>query len=479
MNKINIFFVSLLLFLGTDILAKVTLPSLISDNMVLQQQSDVALWGTAQPGSKVIVKAGWSKDRFSAQADNQTGKWILSLPTPKAGGPYDIKISDGEPIILKNVLIGEVWFCSGQSNMEMPMRGYCGQPARGAADYLAFANPSRQIRICKIERKAATKEMDTCVGSWQTNNPNAIANVSATAYFFADALQKALGIPVGILVSSWGGSNIEAWIKRDILEKDFPEFNLEHIDKNLIGERPYQQPCLLYYGQLAPLVPYTFKGMIWYQGEANRSRYEQYIRLQSAYVKMMRELFRMPEAPFYFVQIAPYSYGNPDDFLNGYFNEAQQKTLSIIPNSGMAVTCDIGEYGTIHPASKQEVGKRLAFLALSHNYGNSALEADAPAYKSVSFKAGKAFVRFKVGPKGLSPMGTDIHGFELAGEDKVFRPAVGRLSSDCTVIEVTSPDVASPVAVRYCFRNWCKGELYNSYGIPASPFRTDNWEYTK
>jgi sialate O-acetylesterase len=190
---------------------------------------------------------------------------------------------------------------------------------------------------------------------------------------------------------------------------------------------------------------------------------------------MMREIFDVPDAPFYFVQIAPYTYDNGRKFHNGYFNEAQQKTLAIIPHSGMVVTCDIGEYGTIHPCHKQQVGERLAMLALKHDYGLSFIEADSPTYESVAFRDGKSYVKFNVGKLGLSPMGADISGFEVAGSDKIFHPASGRLYRSNNIIEVTCADVTDPVAVRYCFRNWCLGGLYNNYGIPAAPFRTDSW----
>ena len=235
----------------------------------------------------------------------------------------------------------------------------------------------------------------------------------------------------------------------------------------------YQTPCTLFNGQVAPLIPFTFKGMIWYQGETNRGRPEQYIRLQKEYVEMMRRLFKNPDAPFYFVQIAPYPYSAPNDWTSGYFCEAQRKSLDVIPHSGMAATLDVGEYGTIHPCKKKEVGNRLAYLALVNDYGMKGVFADSPAYESVKFEDGKAIVQFKVDHRLLSPIDTDLTGFEIAGEDKVFHPATGRVSGK-TVI-VSNPDVPKPVAVRYCFRNWGVGTLFNNYGIPAGPFRTDDW----
>ena len=455
--------------------ARVSLPSVISDNMVLQQQTRAAIWGTAAPGSTVTVSASWSKARVKTVADPDSGKWLVRIDTPSAGGPYEITVSDGQPVTLKNVLIGEVWFCSGQSNMEMPVKGYNSQPVRNGTEYIVSARPSRPIRICNIERKASRTPLEESRGSWEEHTPATVAVTSATAYFFAETLQSATDVPVGIIVSSWGGCKIEAFMDRQTISTGFPDYDLAYLDNPDIEVKAISVPCMLFNGQVAPLVPYTFKGMIWYQGESNRFKPERYIRLQEAYVRMMRDRFEVPDAPFYFAQIAPYRYEDPRNCELGYFNEAQQKTLSVIPHSGMAVLCDIGEFGTIHPCEKQKVGQRLAYLALCHDYGWDMIEADAPTYKSVEFRDGKAYVTLEAG--ALSPMGTDLGGFEVAGADKVFHPAVGRLwhKGNCT-IEVTCPEVAEPVAVRYCFRDWSAGSVYNNYGIPAAPFRTDDWD---
>lgn len=470
----RIILLAALLVAGATLQAKVTLPSVISDNMVLQQQTDAAIFGYADPGKKVTVKPSWSKTKYAATADSETGKWLVRVATPAAGGPYEITISDGEAVTLKNVLIGEVWFCSGQSNMEMPMKGYGSQPAKGAVDYILSAKASRPIRVCNIERKSSKTPLTESKGSWQENTPDAVAQTSATAYYFAEQIQRVIDIPVGIIVSCWGGSSIETWIGREYIEKEFPEFSLDHLTPEGAIKRDNHDPCLCFNGQVAPLVPYTFKGMIWYQGETNRGRHDQYIRLQDAYTRFMRETFCVPEAPFYFVQIAPYPYDAPNDFCSGYFYEAQQKSLDVIAHSGMAVTCDVGEYGTIHPCQKEAVGHRLAYLALQNDYGCTAIKAVAPTYNSVEFKDGKALVKFNVDADGLSPRGVDFPGFEIAGADKVFHPAVARLAKS-NLVSVYSPDVPEPVAVRYCFRNWCVGGLYNNYGIPAAPFRTDDW----
>jgi len=473
MKKILII-ASLLMLTGIGMQAKVTLPSVISDNMVLQQQTEAAIWGTTDSGKKVTVTTGWDGAAYTARPD-KSGKWLLRVKTPAAGGPYTITISDGETLTLNNVLIGEVWFCSGQSNMEMPVKGYMSQPAKGAAEVLANAKASRQLRICNIRQKSSTTVLETTEGSWCENTPENVAVTSATAYFFADALQKAIDVPVGILVTSWGGSSIETWMTRELIAAEFPELELGHLDGSKPVKIENQDPCLLFNGQVAPLIPFTFKGMIWYQGETNRGRNEQYTRLQTAYVKMMRELFCVPEAPFYFVQIAPFNYDNPRKFESGYFCEAQANSLKTIPHSGMAVTCDTGEQFCIHPCEKQVVGKRLAYLALTHDYGNKAIAADAPTYEKMEVKEGKAYLTFTADEMGLAPLGADLTGFEIAGSDRVFKPATGRILWGKLVV-VSSEEVPEPAAVRYCFRNWCKGNLYNNYGIPAGPFRTDGWD---
>ena len=471
------FFLSAIaLFAACAVYAKITLPPVIGDNMVLQQQTSAAIFGKAEPGKTVTVKTSWNRKKVSTTADTQTGKWLVRVQTPEAGGPYEITISDGEKITLHDVLIGEVWFASGQSNMEMPMKGYGAQPAKDGTKYIVSAKASRPIRICNIKRQSSVTVMDNCEGSWGKNDPNTVAETSATAYFFADALQNALDIPVGIIVSSWGGSSIETWIKQEVIEKDYPEFDLGHLKGTKAVKHKYHQPSLLYNGQVAPLIPFTFKGIIWYQGEQNRPNPDQYVRLQRSYVQMMREDFCVPEAPFYCVQIAPYPYDNGRKTHSGYFCEAQQKSVQGLKHAGYVTTTDIGEYGTIHPCHKQEVGQRLAWLALRNDYGMTAIEAYAPYYKIVQFHDGKGFVQMKVDGLGLSPMGTDIPGFEIAGPDRKFVPAKARLDSRHNdVVVVWSEIVPEPVAVRYCWRNWSVGGLYNNFGIPAGPFRTDDW----
>ena len=478
MKKI-ITLIALVLIGASGLKAKVTLPSFISDNMVLQQNADAAIWGWTTNGEKVTVSTTWTGVKFTAIPDKD-GKWMVRIQTPAAGGPYKIYISEGDKndkVELNNILIGEVWFCSGQSNMEMPVKGFNAQPVKGSSDFIMGANPKTQIRMCTIKRNGALKPVTESQGSWTENTPEAVAETSAAAYFFAVKLNEALGIPIGILITDWGGSTIETWLDRQTVSERFKgEFDLGFLDGTELPKNIMHTPCTLFNGQVAPLIPFTFKGMIWYQGESNRGRNEQYIRLQKEYVTMMRNLFQNPDAPFYFVQIAPYPYGNPDAWDSGYFCEAQAKSLDVIPRSGMITTLDIGEYGTIHPCQKKEIGFRLAYLALNNDYGVKGINPVAPTYKSVKFENGNAVVTLDTHDgMGLSPANVELDGFEIAGADKVFHPAKGIVTGWNNQVVVSCPDVPEPVAVRYCFRNWGVGTLFNNYGIPAGPFRTDDW----
>lgn len=468
--------IALLLFSAAGLSAKVTLPPVLGDNMVLQQKTRVALWGQAT-GKKLSITTSWSKEKTVVTPDAD-GKWFVRIPTPSAGGPYTISFNDGEKLTLENVLVGEVWYCGGQSNMEMPVRGFEGQPVEHGTDFIAAANPRVPIRICKVENVKSCVPMQNSKVSWVENRPEEVAFVSAAAYFFACKLYEVLNVPIGIMSVDWGGSAIEAWLPRELLEKEFPgEFNTAILDttEDAYSLKNDGNPCILWNGMVSSLVPFTFKGMLWYQGETNRGRPEQYTRLQVAYVKMMRERFQNPDAPFYFVQIAPYPYGQYGRlFTSGYFYEAQQKTLSLIPNSAMVTTTDIGSFYTIHPPKKLEVGKRLAYLALVKEYGIKGFNPIGPSYESVRFEGDKALVSFTTDKLGLSPRKTPLGGFELAGEDRVFHPASAEAEKN--VVTVSCEEVPHPVAVRYCFRNWAEGSLFNVYGIPAAPFRTDDWD---
>ena len=455
--------------------AKITLPALFGDNMVLQQQTEARFWGTASPGRKVVIRPSWSKQSVTTTADRD-GRWQADVATPEAGGPHTIELSDGESLTLRNVLIGEVWLCSGQSNMEMPVRGFNYQPVEGSTDVIVQAKASTPIRICNVQRATSRTPLDGCKAQWQENTPEAVAGASATAYYFARNIQQALDIPVGIIITCWGGTPVEAWMDRETMSA-FPEFDLSFLDGNDPINRPQNRPTMLYNAMIAPLVPYTIKGFLWYQGEANRLKPDQYRQLMPAFVGMLRERWGKEDLPFYYVQIAPFGYGNPD--LTGgsaLLREAQMRNLEEIPASGMAVTMDIGDKGCIHPSRKAQVGQRLALLALANDYGMKGFEANAPIYESMTVEGNRACLTFRTGTSTLAPMGRELAGFEVAGADRIFHPATAKIEQGKGRLIVTSDEVETPVAVRYAFRNYAEASLFNTCGIPAPSFRTDDWE---
>ncbi len=452
--------------------AKVSLPNIFGDNMVLQRNTEVKIWGTAEAGKTVVISPSWDKTTVKVKADAD-GKWSASVRTGEAGGPYEITISDGEKLVLGNVLLGEVWLCSGQSNMEMPMKGYNNQPVENSIEYIIKAKPATPIRMCNVTKTAEFTPQNDVQVSWKEHTPEAVADISATAYFFAEYLQKIINVPVGIIVSSWGGSSIEAWMDKETLSA-FPDVKMPATDKKEDIKRPHQTPTMLYNGMLAPIMPYTIKGMIWYQGCSNRGRAQAYRKLQPAFVSMLREQWGCGEFPFYYVQIAPYGYEGADGTGAAYLREAQMMNVAEIPNSGMAVTMDIGNAGCIHPAQKLEVGHRLAYMALADNYGVQGFDSRSPIYKSVEFNGNEAIITFEAGEKGIAPLGKELVGFEVAGSDKVFHKASAKIISRFQV-KVTCEEVPEPAAVRYAFRNVPAVSLTGRFDLPASPFRTDNW----
>ena len=456
--------------------AKVELPSVFADNMVLQQQTKAALWGKAKPNSKVVITSTWSKAKTVVTSDD-SGKWFTHIETPAAGGPYEMTFNDGEKVTLKNILIGEVWICSGQSNMAQPMKGYMGQPTAQAADYITEARPEIPIRSCNLENHLSLTAQDECPAKWYTHNPVGVAEASAAAYFFAQKIYRQLRVPVGIINVSWGGTPIEAWMNPEVLKSKFSdEVNIKHLHNMQLPETdPQEAAGVLYNGMLHSVIPFTAKGFLWYQGCHNRCEHELYKKLQPAFVEMLREEWKNENMPFYFTQVAPFKYEDPDARDTGYMMWAQAQTLEMIPNSGMATTHDTGEFDCIHPSNKKAVGDRLAFLALTKDYGMEGIDAEAPMPTNFTFKEGAAFVTFNCGEMGLAPINVELEGFELAGEDQIFYPATAMIESDTISIKVTSPEVANPVAVRYGMKNWSRATLFNNFGIPASPFRSDNW----
>ncbi|HEY4289430.1 MAG TPA: sialate O-acetylesterase [Puia sp.] len=466
-NRIWLFFV-LMTVCSLSAWAEVELPAVIADSMVLQQKAEVALWGTAKSRSKVTVIPSWSNKPYSVISDAD-GKWRVLVTTPAAGGPYTISFDDGKKRVLKNILIGEVWICSGQSNMEMPVKGFINQPVLHSGEILMDSrNP--QIRLFRLERALSRKPGSNCKAtSWEEAGPMSVKEFSAVGYQYAKILQEKLKVPVGMIMTTWGGTVIEAWMNKHSLAA-FPDIKvLTETDTTKINKN---EPAVLFNAMINPLVGYGIKGVIWYQGEQNRVNPQIYDRLMAGMVKEWREIWKCGDWPFYYVQIASYGY---NDKLGpaAPLREAQQKALSEIPHSGMAVSIDAGEEKSIHPANKTVISQRLAYWALANTYEWVGLPYASPFFKSMKIRRDTVMVALDNVVNGLTSFGKPIEAFELAGEDKRFFPARARIVS--RGIQLLSDSVKMPVAVRYAYKDWVKAELYNTEGLPVAPFRTDSW----
>lgn len=463
----------------------VRLPAVISNNMVLQQQSDVALWGWAKPNEEVTIVGSWNPDGEMHTRADKEGKWNVRIKTPKAGGRHSLVFAGENTITVENVLVGEVWFCSGQSNMNFPVYA-----VENAEEELARADHP-EIRVFKVARKVAGEPQDDCNGRWIECSPESVREFSAVAYFFGRELNMKLRVSIGLVQSSWGGTAVESWMPREILEADekfvpvLKRFErdeksyaerLDTHEKNPEGKPPIDpqrdpnRPAGLYNGMVAPVIPFTIKGFIWYQGESNVSRAYQYRTLFPAMVGAWRERWGLGDLPFYYVQIAPYRYANR---VSPELREAQLMALSLIPNSGMVVTMDIGNPDDIHPKNKREVGRRLALWALSKDYRMDGVVFSGPLYKSMKVEDSAIRVCFNHVGSGLMARGGALTHFTIAGEDQVFVDAKAVIQGDCIV--VSSSAVRHPVAIRYGWADEAEPNLFNRGGLPASPFRTDQW----
>lgn len=448
--------------------------------MVLQQQTEVKIWGQANSNASVRIITSWNKMVYTLLAD-KGGNWETKISTPIAGGPYKISITDNQELVLDNILIGEVWFCSGQSNMEMPMKGFNRQPVKGTNNIIARANPKTPIRMFSTDFKDgellqqySKQPQKDCKGEWYENNSENVANISATAYFFAKYLQEVLEVPVGIIISSRGGSKVEPWMSREAITP-FNEIDLSILDNTNEIKNVNTTPCVLFNSKIAPLTKYTIKGFLWYQGESNRTNAAAYAQLMPAFVKDLRTKWNIGEFPFYFVEIAPFNYEGADSTSAARLREVQLQNMKDIPKSGMVTTLDIGNPNFIHPVDKETVGTRLAWWALADTYGRKGFGYKPTFYKSMEIVEQKIYINFENAKNGISPMWTDLKGFEIAGSDKIFYPAKAEIETKTTRLAVSSPQVSKPVAVRYAYKNYSEASIFNVFGIPVVAFRTDGW----
>jgi sialate O-acetylesterase len=450
--------------------AKVRLPQFISDNMVLQQQSECNIWGWAEPGKWVSISTSWDKKSHNVMA-NKDGRFEMKVKTPEAGGPYFIGFKDGDYVQVSNVMIGEVWLCSGQSNMEMLMKGYKGQPVEGATEELLQCGDSL-LRLFYAGHQTTLEPQNDINGSWKRADAEAVRNFSATAYFFGKSLRQTLGVPVGLICTAFGGSACEAWMKSEWLQA-FPQVQ-QTITEDDVKKLQQRCPTALYNGQLAPFIGYAIRGAIWYQGEDNVPRYDYYATLLKTMVEGWRQVWRQGDFPFYYCQIAPFDYEVIDwaKYNSAFLREQQLKAETMISNARMAVVMDTGLKSVIHPRKKRQAGQRLALLALANTYGVKGLP-DFATYSSVEFKGDTAIVAFDRSKEWVYfEHGSTSQNFEVAGADRVFHPAEAWVSRNR--VYVRSDEVKQPVAVRYAFRDWVVGDLMHD-GLPVSSFRTDNW----
>jgi sialate O-acetylesterase len=466
-------------------LGQIKLPALIGDNMVLQQQSRAPLWGWADPGTTVTVQGSWDTKAVARAKAGEDGKWMVRVKTPAAGGPYEVTITGKQTTVLHNVLIGEVWVCSGQSNMEMPLSGWSGAPLLHSTEEINAARYP-QIHLFTVKRNIAFQPQQDCDGQWAECTPETAASFSATAYFFGRQLYEKLHVPIGLIHSSWGGTVAEAWTSESALRKlgDFDQAlnradslapHVDQIrqqhqqDKNSrsVVDNP-NTVTVLYNGMIAPLIPFSIRGAIWYQGEANVGRAQQYERLFPTMIADWRHRWQEGNFPFYFVQIAPYPYGG-DSTKAAALRDAQRKSLHV-PHTGMVVTLDIGNPKNIHPANKQEVGRRLSLWALANTYGLKDIVYSGPLYAGMKINGSTIRVSFDHADGGLMAKGGTLGHFEIAGADGHFVPAQAHIAGQQVIVQAQG--ITAPKAVRYGWSDTAEPHLFNQAGLPASSFST-------
>ncbi len=467
----------------TGVQAKVRLPHILGDNMILQQNTEANLWGWDKPGVQVSVTTSWSSEKYSTKT-SKDGKWSVKIQTPKASyTPLSITFDDGEKATLSNILAGEVWVCAGQSNMEMPVKGFGNCPVKDYNKVVVEANNYKGIHYVKIPSVMSMKPLDDANCEWKEVNPETVGEASATGYFFAQVINKAQDVPVGLVMANKGGSRVESWLDRDYLKKNTKE-DLDSIRMAKKFEWDYLRPLVWGNGTFHPILNYTVKGIIYYQGCSNvGDPAGQYTKRLTDLVAQWRRDFKQSDLPFYFVEIAPYHYDNVNGDQGARLREQQFKASKTIPNSGIISTNDCVypyEKEQIHPCQKQKVGERLGFMALNKTYGMKNVVGECMTFKEMKVVGDTVKVHFD-NEFGAYNRFEGIEGFEVAGDDKVFHKATAKHFwqpgsdswNECII--VTSPGVKKPVALRYCFKNFQLGNLANAGGLPLFPFRTDNW----
>ena len=485
-------------FLGIQALE---LPEIIGNDMMLQQQTQARLWGWAKGGSTVEVTTSWDTRTYRATADRQTGRWELQVNTPAAS--FDAQSltvrGDGQSVTIGNILIGEVWFCSGQSNMEMPLKGFWNCPVRGANEEIALSGRYRRsIRVATIAKKDALEPQDRVPGGWKVCEPQNAADFSACGYFFAQTLTDILGVPVGIINCSWGGSCVEGWLPKEVL-LTYPD-GLTPMD-----DQDYHRKMVMFNGMLHPLAGYTVKGFLWNQGESNVGREKEYVERFKTMTRLWRKMWRQGNdpLPIYTVELPGYSYDNIEGTNAADFRAAQHQIARELENSGCVSTNDLilpYEAEQIHGCRKKEIGQRLAYMAATRDYGIQGIHAEAPEFqrmktievadKDMKVVAGTAVAanpndRGKVVVLYFSNLTEgvdrlyDIEGFEAAGADGIWHKATVWADGDWRdpeyqgcYLKLVCPEAGEVKNVRYNYHNFTTTQLHNCFGLPVVPFTT-------
>jgi len=444
--------------------AKIRLPNVLASNMVIQRNSEMALWGWAAPGEKIFITTSWNNKTDSATATGNAD-WKLKINTPAAGGPYTITFKASNTIVLDNIMSGEVWVCSGQSNMEWSSD----QNLKQIMDELPKSS-NANIRLFHIPKRTANYPQDNCEGEWKVCGPESLKSFSAVGYFFGKKLQQTLNVPIGLINSSWGGTPAETWTPDEVVTND-----------NVLKEASAKlKPAAwwpvsngyAYNAMIAPIINFPIAGAIWYQGEANVGTASTYEKLLTSMIQSWRKSWKK-EFPFYLVQIAPFDYGNSSS--SSFLREQQSRVAKHLAGTGMVVVTDlVDNVKDIHPTNKIDVALRLANLALADTYKKADVAYKYPTYRSVEFKNGMATVSLDNVERGIVLKGNEPLEFWIAGEDKVFKPAKASLAKDKIV--VWNDSIKDPKAVRFGFYNTSMPNVFNKEGLPLDPFRTDDWQ---
>ncbi|MFI5193983.1 MAG: sialate O-acetylesterase [Chitinophagales bacterium] len=443
--------------------ADIRLPSVVSSNMVLQQQSAVKLWGWSAPAEKIYITTSWN-NKTDSVVGTRDANWQITIQTPTAGGPYSITFKGNNQIVLDNVLIGEVWACSGQSNMEM--NGQWG--LKDIKEDLPTSY-NKNIRFFYIPKTTSDYPQDDCKGAWEICDSNTVKTFSAAGYFFGKKLNKDLNVPIGLINSNWGGTAAEVWTPADVVyHNDSLKMAAAKLTPALWW--PYK-PGVAFNAMISPITNYSIAGAIWYQGESNTGTASTYSALFTSMIDAWRKKWDK-EFPFYYVQIAPFNYGNKN--IGALLQEAQTKSMQH-QQVGMVVISDlVDDLNNIHPQDKHDVGYRLANWALAETYHKEGIAYKSPVFKTMDVQKGKAIISFENVKSGLQSKSGTVTELYIAGSDKIFYPAKAKIDHDQLI--VWSKAVPQPAAVRYAFGNTAIGNLFSKEGLPVTAFRTDNWD---